>query len=625
MITIIAESVSFEGFFITDETPTSHRKAVFYINNENIQIINNHINRSDNGYAVFLDNCYNIIIKENIFNNTKGVKILNSLTSTVYGNIIQNCSYNPALYIESSSLINFENNTITKNKYGIHGSEVNDCKIIKNSIVYNTNSGIFIESGKNNSIINNSISNNDNIGIDIFCSESLIGNNSFISNTIGLRISAYNCIVFNNTFSYSSTYGLFTTSVSRYTTIYNNLFLNNIGLYHAKNEGFQNYWNYTNGNGNYWDDFYGPDPRNLNNTIPLNSEMYYYKVGNLIDYHPLGVFNQQPNITDPYPEHLASNISKNPVLRVKVTDPDDDNIIVNFYYYDGSSFQLINKNPKIVSSGETVSVAIDPSYSYIGLGYDFLFQWYVTASDQYSMVYSNESYKTYYIFTTVLPPGDNIPPIADTGGPYQNIIYNEDSGATIQFNGSGCYDYDGTVEFYFWSFGDNETSINIRSPTHNYKNIGEYKVNLVVIDNYGASDTDETFVNIYYIKNEPPKVDISGPSNALVGETFTLIAEVSDPNEENTENIIYRWDFGDTSQILEGNNQNIINYKYSSAGTYYVTLEVEDSEGATSYDTISIIIQDIKRDEESPGFESVLLLISIICLLFIFRNKKRKK
>jgi len=45
------------------------------------------------------------------------------------------------------------------------------------------------------------------------------------------------------------------------------------------------------------------------------------------------------------------------------------------------------------------------------------------------------------------------------------------------------------INYYFWFYGDGDSTINFPAPSHYYKNIGEYEVYLVVENEYGCTDT----------------------------------------------------------------------------------------------------------------------------------------
>ena len=58
-------------------------------------------------------------------------------------------------------------------------------------------------------------------------------------------------------------------------------------------------------------------------------------------------------------------------------------------------------------------------------------------------------------------------------------------------------------------------------------------------------------------------------------------------------------------------------HTYSSPGKYNVTLTVTDNGGkVTSYSSV------INVSEPSPGFEFILVLLSILVVAFIFKKKK---
>lgn len=85
-----------------------------------------------------------------------------------------------------------------------------------------------------------------------------------------------------------------------------------------------------------------------------------------------------------------------------------------------------------------------------------------------------------------------LPPVADAGGPYIGFV-NE----TVIFDASNSYDPDGTIESYTWNFGDNSTGSGV-FPSHIYTKEGTYRISLMVEDNDGLIDIDETTVTIMF-------------------------------------------------------------------------------------------------------------------------------
>ena len=74
-------------------------------------------------------------------------------------------------------------------------------------------------------------------------------------------------------------------------------------------------------------------------------------------------------------------------------------------------------------------------------------------------------------------------PIAD-GGMAQLV----ETGEVVNFDASGSYDMDGTIDAYFWNFGTSNAST--MTTTYTFATAGSYIVELTVTDNAGAMDKD---------------------------------------------------------------------------------------------------------------------------------------
>jgi subtilisin len=187
------------------------------------------------------------------------------------------------------------------------------------------------------------------------------------------------------------------------------------------------------------------------------------------------------------------------------------------------------------------------------------------------------------------PP--NVPPLADANGPYTG-----DEGSSIEFDGSGSSDPDGTIESYEWAFGDGTTGSG-SNPTHAYANNGEYTVTLTVTDDDGGIGTDTTTATI---SNVVPTADAGGPYEGYAGQAVTFAGSATDPGTADV--LTYEWDFdhGETFATDErGVDLANPSYTYAAEGIYTVALRVKDDDGGVS--TISTATVTITApDKEAP-------------------------
>ena len=131
----------------------------------------------------------------------------------------------------------------------------------------------------------------------------------------------------------------------------------------------------------------------------------------------------------------------------------------------------------------------------------------------------------------------NQPPIADAGGPYYGHV-----NTSVILNGTNSEDMDGIIEFYKWDFGDGQIGSG-ETPIHTYTVEGEYPVSLTVIDNDGATDTDNTTITIYPENNPPQKPSIpTGENSGKIEVEYTYITSTID---EDNNLLLFKWSWGD--------------------------------------------------------------------------------
>jgi parallel beta-helix repeat protein len=630
LVDITASSVSLEGLAIQDNTVTSHRKAVIHISPgaDGVKITDSMITHSKNGYGLDIDGpTIDTIIRNNTFSDTKGIDLENSATISIYENIISNCIDFPALKLVSSNRNHIVDNNFENNLYGIYTHDSSDNNIINNTVTQCSNGGIVLNGGINNNLINNTVYDNDIFGIDLGSSYGILQGNTLYNNLIGISMEGIGYNISNNTIYSSTQYGIYATSGSRNNIIFNNTFTDKIGS-HALDEG-DNQWNKGNV-GNYWDDFYGPDPNDINNTVPYDDvvvpEVYKYIRGGVTDNYPKGIYQKQPSVSNPSPANLEEGVDRSPRLSVIVEDPDPtphkERLDVYFYYLLNSSSYLIGiKNN--VESGSTASISFSSTiqgknavYSYKGLGYGYIGVWYVEVEDSYSKVTS-----PIWIFSTAEPPANNTKPTIDIDVQEEYMVDDEIHAQIddlIQFDASGCNDSDGEIVFYRWSFGDGTATINEVSSIHSYKSEGTYNINLAVIDDDGSSNSANMTVVIGGSANRAPSANINAPATGYVGDSIEFSSSGSSDPDADDSIASYLWDFDDGVTSAEQNST----HQYSKAGKYTVTLTLTDQNGAEGTADVEVLIKT-KSTDESPGYEIILAVIAMLFVSIILRKKKK--
>ncbi|MDH3511469.1 MAG: PKD domain-containing protein, partial [Gammaproteobacteria bacterium] len=117
------------------------------------------------------------------------------------------------------------------------------------------------------------------------------------------------------------------------------------------------------------------------------------------------------------------------------------------------------------------------------------------------------------------PTAVNQPPVADANGPYDGS-----AGVPVQFDGSGSVDSDGSIVSYSWDFGDGENGVGV-NPTHTYAATGTFDVSLIVMDDVGAMDSDQTIATIG-AQNPDADVDVTGVTD-ISGDGVPDVAALS--------------------------------------------------------------------------------------------------
>ena len=165
-------------------------------------------------------------------------------------------------------------------------------------------------------------------------------------------------------------------------------------------------------------------------------------------------------------------------------------------------------------------------------------------------------------------------------GPIASFVYSPIAPAVdenVTFNASASTADGGELidpDSYFWDFGDG-TNTTGKIVNHTYTSAGNFTVILNVTDTEELSATATTDVTILGY----PVADFTYfPPRPQIDETVTFNASLSTPDGgELTDPGSYAWDFDSDGEIDKYGM--IVNWTYTTHGTYTVTLNVTDTEG----------------------------------------------
>jgi PKD repeat protein len=257
-----------------------------------------------------------------------------------------------------------------------------------------------------------------------------------------------------------------------------------------------------------------------------------------------------------------------------------------FDYQEDSLNYTVKTTPNI---GNKTELNVDNGFYTVPIGdiQDYgNYKWEITVTDGTNTVYDEINFK-------IVQSGiDVVPPVAIAGSDFS---INE--GFVAIFDASESYDNVGIYE-YRWTFIDDTSQVLYGiSPQYLFKNPGEYSVSLTVTDLSGYQDIDRVIVTVKDITR--PVANGGNDVTVNVNEIIELDASSS---SDNTGIIKYRWQMDDGT-VLRGK---VIQYSYSEAGTYNITLTVYDLEN--NYDSDYIIVEVLPPE----GHEFYLILIFFV-------------
>ena len=140
---------------------------------------------------------------------------------------------------------------------------------------------------------------------------------------------------------------------------------------------------------------------------------------------------------------------------------------------------------------------------------------------------------------------------------------------------------------YQWTVGDRTFEGSAVEPT--FSQVGTYDVTLVVENEYGTTTTRTRTLTVEAAPPEITSMSVS-PSSVPLGERVTLSADARDPVDRAT-GFDYRWTVGD--RTFDGAS---VETTVSQAGTYDVTLAVENEYGETTTRTRTLTVEAVSPE-----------------------------
>ncbi len=186
----------------------------------------------------------------------------------------------------------------------------------------------------------------------------------------------------------------------------------------------------------------------------------------------------------------------------------------------------------------------------------------------------DEWYNMFYVTVNVLPVADFY---VDNEFPYQY--------QNVNFYGYGSHDDDGSIDTFFWDFGDGTNSTDYWETNHVYNSWGSFLATLTVRDNDGGNGSFSVWVNVqpdwspytYFTADDENPL-----RNQVVG--FNASACFDDAGYITS----FFWDFGDGD---DSTAWFYTSHAYTATGDYLVQLWVTDDRNQTGYHNAWIHVQ----------------------------------
>jgi parallel beta-helix repeat protein len=225
-------------------------------------IINNTISHNERGFYLHMTNDNNIIDNRIISNPERGIDFSDSSGNTIANNILISNTNGGFRLASKSKDNNIIGNNISKSSNGVMLFNSQNNTITGNNASNNNYGILIVSSSSNNTVEDNFLSSNIWMGITISTSSNnTIRINEISNNSRGIEvIMSSNNTLYNNTIYANTEYGIYIADSSNNNTFHHNNIINNVFQVSLDSSScFNNLWDDSNGEGNFWSDYTGVD------------------------------------------------------------------------------------------------------------------------------------------------------------------------------------------------------------------------------------------------------------------------------------------------------------------------------------------------------------------------------
>jgi parallel beta-helix repeat protein len=446
---------------------------------------------------------------------------------------------------------------------------------ISNNTILNSQQGegISLDHCQDITISDNVIYNNAMAGVSLTLSEqNVISNNIIQYNQKGIHLSfSNNNEIFRNTIYENTQYGVYIVQSSSNVFSFNDFTGN---LPNARDPSM-NVWS-SNGQGNYWDDYNKYD----NNSDGIGDAPYAISGGSSQDEYPLGYFKQpeQPG-GNQLPTVLSLSISPTSATfgeRVSFSGEglDTDGTIDAYYWRSNLDGKLSEEQS---FSTTTLSVGVHTIY--------------------FKVLDNNGAWSTEATEMVTISSVANKAPtsVIDEISPNPAKQYE-----TILFHGHGA-DSDGIIIGYKWLSNRDGVLSTQSTFSTSALSLGTHTIYFQVKDN--TNDWSQQVTRTLIIEknssqmnpdNQAPIANAGGPYQGKVNEMITF--DGSGSYDQDGTITVYQWSFGDNSTGSSVSST----HTYTTPGTYIITVQVTDDDGADATAFTSIVISQSYSQADDP-------------------------